>query len=29
MNQYRTGGIHENLFPQRWLPAAVGLLPEP
>ena len=25
---YRQGGLHEELFPQRWLPAAIGLLPE-
>ena len=28
LSQYRTGGLHQNLFPQRWLPAAIGLLPE-
>ena len=26
---YRTGGQYQNMFPQRWLPAAVGILPEP
>ena len=27
-NQYRTGHKYENMFPQRWLPAAIGILPE-
>jgi len=26
---YKTGGQHQDLFPQRWLPASVGVLPEP
>ena len=26
--EYRTGGRYSNLFPQRWLPAAIGILPE-
>jgi len=26
---YRTGGKYQDLFPQRWLPASVGVLPEP
>lgn len=26
---YRKGGIHHDRFPQRWLPAAIGILPEP
>jgi long-chain acyl-CoA synthetase len=26
---YRTGGQYQDMFPQRWLPAAVGILPEP
>lgn len=26
---YRTGGQYQDLFPQRWLPASVGVLPEP
>ena len=25
---YRHGGRHEGLFPERWLPAVVGILPE-
>jgi long-chain acyl-CoA synthetase len=25
---YRTGGENQEMFPQRWLPAAVGVLPE-
>lgn len=28
INQFRTGRKHEEMFPQRWLPAAVGLLRE-
>ena len=28
LSQYRTGGVHQDLFPQRWLPAATALLPE-
>lgn len=26
---YRVGGRHANLFPERWLPAVVAVLPEP
>lgn len=26
---YRKGGIHEGMFPERWLPAAIAVLPEP
>lgn len=29
INQYRTGGQCDDLFPPRWLPAAVGILGEP
>ena len=25
---YRVGGKHANLFPERWLPAVVAILPE-
>jgi long-chain acyl-CoA synthetase len=28
INKYRKGGEFEELFPQRWLPASVGILPE-
>ncbi|UCG28083.1 MAG: AMP-binding protein, partial [Bacteroidales bacterium] len=28
LNHYRTGGKFENMFPQRWLPAAIGILEE-
>lgn len=28
IDPYLTGGKHDNLFPDRWLPAAIGLLPE-
>jgi len=28
LNQYRTGGEYEDMFPQRWLPATVAVLPE-
>lgn len=28
LNQYRPGGKHEDMFPHRWLPTAIGLLPE-
>jgi len=27
--KYTKGGEFENLFPQRWLPSAIGILPEP
>lgn len=29
INQYRTGGQYDDLFPPRWLPSAVGILGEP
>ncbi|MBE0678557.1 MAG: AMP-binding protein [Bacteroidales bacterium] len=29
ISQYRTGGQHDDLFPSRWLPAAIGILDEP
>jgi long-chain acyl-CoA synthetase len=29
INEYRKGGKHDSLFPDRWLPAAVALLGEP
>jgi len=29
INQYRQGGIYDNLFPSRWLPAAIAILDEP
>jgi long-chain acyl-CoA synthetase len=28
INKYRTGGKFETMFPQRWLPAAIGILDE-
>jgi len=28
VNEYRTGNKYEEMFPQRWLPAAIGLLSE-
>lgn len=28
-NAYRKGGKYEGTFPQRWMPAAIGVLPEP
>ena len=28
INEYRIGRKHEKMFPQRWLPAAIGVLPE-
>jgi long-chain acyl-CoA synthetase len=28
IDPYLTGGKHGNLFPDRWLPASIGLLPE-
>jgi long-chain acyl-CoA synthetase len=27
--EYRNGGKYSDMFPQRWLPAAIGILPEP
>ena len=29
IDQYRTGGQYDDLFPSRWLPSAVGILDEP
>ena len=29
LNEYRKGGKFHGTFPERWLPAAIGLLPEP
>jgi long-chain acyl-CoA synthetase len=29
INQYKQGGIYDDLFPARWLPAAIGILEEP
>jgi long-chain acyl-CoA synthetase len=29
ISQYRTGGQYDDLFPSRWLPAAVAILDEP
>jgi len=29
LSLYKTGGQYQDMFPQRWLPAAVGILPEP
>jgi long-chain acyl-CoA synthetase len=29
INQYRKGGKYENMFPERWLPAAVAVIGEP
>ncbi|MGD2033700.1 MAG: long-chain fatty acid--CoA ligase, partial [Bacteroidales bacterium] len=28
LNRYRKGGAFESMFPQRWLPVAVGILSE-
>lgn len=28
LNEYRTGGKYEEMFPQRWLPAAIGIIDE-
>ena len=27
--EYRTGGKYSDMFPQRWLPASIGILSEP
>lgn len=27
--KFRKGGVYEGMFPERWLPAVVGILPEP
>jgi long-chain acyl-CoA synthetase len=29
INQYKTGGIYAGEYPDRWLPAAIAVLPEP
>ncbi len=29
ISQYKQGGTHDNLFPSRWLPAAIAILDEP
>lgn len=29
IKEYASGGAYESMFPQRWLPAAFGILPEP
>ena len=29
VNEYRKGGRHEGAFPERWLPSAICVLPEP
>jgi long-chain acyl-CoA synthetase len=29
VNQYKPGGIYDDLFPARWLPAAIAILDEP
>jgi long-chain acyl-CoA synthetase len=29
INQYKQGGLFDNLFPYRWLPAAIAILDEP
>lgn len=28
LDQYRSGGLYENMFPERWLPATISVLPE-
>jgi len=28
IDAYRTGGMYQDMFPQRWMPTAVGVLPE-
>ena len=28
LNEYRPGGKHKDMFPHRWLPTAIGILPE-
>ncbi|MRT93689.1 long-chain fatty acid--CoA ligase [Ancylomarina sp. 16SWW S1-10-2] len=28
LNAYKTGGKYQDMFPQRWMPTAVGILPE-
>ena len=29
INQFKNGGAYEDLFPSRWLPAAIAILDEP
>jgi long-chain acyl-CoA synthetase len=29
INQYKQGGIYDEMFPSRWLPAAIAILDEP
>jgi long-chain acyl-CoA synthetase len=29
INRYKSGGIYAGEFPERWLPTAIGILPEP
>jgi long-chain acyl-CoA synthetase len=29
IDQYKQGGVYDDLFPSRWLPSAVGILDEP
>jgi long-chain acyl-CoA synthetase len=29
INQYKTGGVYAREYPDRWLPAAIAVLPEP
>jgi len=29
INQYKQGGVHDDMFPSRWLPAAIAILDEP
>jgi long-chain acyl-CoA synthetase len=29
VNQYKQGGVYDDLFPSRWLPAAIAILDEP
>jgi len=29
VNQYKPGGVYDDLFPARWLPAAIAILDEP
>jgi long-chain acyl-CoA synthetase len=29
ITEFRTGGKYESVFPQRWMPVAIGILPEP
>ncbi len=29
INEFKTGGKYQNMFPQRWLPAAIAIIEEP